>query len=45
MREKVTSKGGTTEAAFKVFKKAKTDGIIKTAVKAAADKSKKLSKG
>jgi len=45
MREKVTSKGGTTEAAFKVFKSRKTAGIIKAAVKAAAAKSKKLSKG
>ena len=45
MRERVTSKGGTTEAAFKVFRAKKTGIVIKAAVKAAALKSKKLSKG
>lgn len=45
MREKVTSKGGTTEAAFKVFKARRMDGIIKAAVKKASDRSRKLSKG
>ncbi len=45
MRDKVTSKGGTTEAAFKVFRAKKTGSAIKAAVKAAAVQSKKLSKG
>lgn len=45
MRNKVTSKGGTTEAAFKVLKSKKFSGIIKAAIKAAAARSKKLSKG
>jgi pyrroline-5-carboxylate reductase len=45
MRDRVTSKGGTTEAAFKVFKSKKIDGIIRTALKKAAQRSKKLSRG
>jgi len=44
LRKRVTSKGGTTEAAFKVFKKNKLDSIIEAAVKSAAKKSKELSK-
>ena len=45
MRDRVTSKGGTTEAAFKVFRSKKVGSAIKAAIKAAAAKSKKLSKG
>lgn len=45
MREKVTSKGGTTEAAFKVFRSRRTGSAIRAAIRAAAAKSKKLSKG
>ena len=45
MRDRVTSKGGTTEAAFKVFRAKKVGSAIKAAVKAAAAKSKKISKG
>ena len=45
MRDRVTSKGGTTEAAFKVFRAKKVGSAIKAAIKAAAVQSKKLSKG
>lgn len=41
---KVASKGGTTEAALKVFKQEKLGAIIKKAVKNAADRSNHLSK-
>jgi len=41
--KKVASKGGTTEAALKIFKSRKLKGIIKQAVKAASLKSSALS--
>lgn len=41
----VTSKGGTTEAALKVFNKKKLSKIITEALKAATKRSKELSKG
>ncbi|NQT95944.1 MAG: pyrroline-5-carboxylate reductase [Candidatus Omnitrophica bacterium] len=44
LRNKVTSKGGTTEAALKVFKKKGLEKIVKAAVSAACKKSKQLSK-
>ncbi len=44
LRTKVTSKGGTTEAAFKVFESKNFKEIIKEAVKAACKRSKELSK-
>lgn len=43
--KKVASKGGTTEAALKVFKERKFDGIVLEAVKNAADRSRELSGG
>jgi len=43
LRAKVTSKGGTTEAAIKAFEKAKFNSIVKDALKAAEKKSKELS--
>ena len=43
LRAKVTSKGGTTEAAIKVFESKKFKSIIKDAVKAAKERSKELS--
>jgi len=42
LREDVTSKGGTTEAALKVFGKRGFDNIIKEAITAAFKKSKQL---
>lgn len=45
VRAKVTSKGGTTEAAIKVFESKKFKNIIKDAVKAALARSKELSAG
>jgi pyrroline-5-carboxylate reductase len=44
LRIKVTSKGGTTEAALKVFEKKRFKGVVKEAVKAANLRAKKLSK-
>jgi pyrroline-5-carboxylate reductase len=44
LRKKVTSKGGTTEAAFKVMERKKVKDTIKAAVKEACKHSKKLSK-
>lgn len=44
LRKKVTSKGGTTEAAFKVLERKKVKNIIKDAVKKACKRSKELSK-
>ncbi|MDO8536391.1 MAG: pyrroline-5-carboxylate reductase [Candidatus Omnitrophota bacterium] len=44
LRSKVTSKGGTTEAAIKVFDSRKLKAIIKDAVKAAKARSKELQK-
>lgn len=40
--KKVASKGGTTEAALKVFKKRRLETIVKEAVSAACDKSRYL---
>jgi len=45
LRQKVTSKGGTTEAALKVFDKKKLKKIVEEAAKAACKRSKELSKG
>ncbi len=45
LRKKVASKGGTTEAAFKVFESKKFKKIMKDAVKAACKRSKELSRG
>lgn len=45
LRKKVASKGGTTEAALKVFESKKVKQAIKAAVKEACKRSKKLSKG
>lgn len=44
LRSRVTSKGGTTEAAIKVFESKKFKNIIKAAVKAARMRSKELQK-
>ena len=45
LRQRVASKGGTTEAALKVFDKKKLKDIIEAAAKAACKRSKELSKG
>ncbi len=45
LRRKVTSKGGTTEAAMKVFDGKKLKEIIRSAVAAACKRSKELSGG
>ncbi|MDP8263877.1 MAG: pyrroline-5-carboxylate reductase [Candidatus Aceula lacicola] len=44
LRKKVTSKGGTTQAAIDVFLKKKIDVIFKQALKAAQRRSKELSR-
>jgi pyrroline-5-carboxylate reductase len=44
LRERVTSKGGTTEAAFAVFKKKRLDHILACAFKSAAKRAKQLEK-
>lgn len=44
LRSKVTSKGGTTEAAISVFESKKFKDIVKEAVRAACNRSKELSK-
>lgn len=44
LREKVTSKGGTTEAALKVFKRRGLDRIVTDAIKAAVKRAKELSR-
>lgn len=44
LRAKVTSKGGTTEAALKIFESKKIKNIVKAAVKAAQKRSKELSR-
>lgn len=44
LRARVTSKGGTTEAAIKVFESKKFKNIVMAAVKAAEKRSKELSK-
>jgi pyrroline-5-carboxylate reductase len=43
LRKKVTSPGGTTEAALKVFSKCKFETMVLNALRAAADRSKELS--
>jgi pyrroline-5-carboxylate reductase len=43
--ERVASKGGTTEAALKVFQKQGIGKIIQDAVKAAYQRSKAISRG
>ena len=43
LRMKVTSKGGTTEAAFKVFKRNKLGETIQAGIRAAARRAKELS--
>lgn len=45
LRQKVTSKGGTTEAALRVFESKKIGQAVNAAVKEACKRSKKLSKG
>ncbi|MBN1871320.1 MAG: pyrroline-5-carboxylate reductase [Candidatus Omnitrophica bacterium] len=45
LRRRVTSKGGTTEAAFKVFADRKLHTIFKDGVLAARERSRELSKG
>jgi pyrroline-5-carboxylate reductase len=45
LRRKVTSKGGTTEAAFGVFEEKEMTHIIKAAVSKACERSRELSKG
>lgn len=45
LRRKVTSKGGTTEAAFKVFESKKFKDMVILALEAAYKRSKELSKG
>lgn len=45
LRKKVASKGGTTEAALKVFESKKFKKIVKDAVKEACKRSRKLSMG
>ena len=42
LREKVTSKGGTTQAALEVFAKGKFDQIVKKALTAAKNRAKEL---
>ena len=44
LRQRVTSPGGTTEAAMKVFKAKDFDGLMMAALTAARDRSKELSK-
>lgn len=45
LRAKITSKGGTTEAAFKIFESKKFKSIVKEAILKACKRSKELSKG
>ncbi|MFH1995997.1 MAG: pyrroline-5-carboxylate reductase [Candidatus Omnitrophota bacterium] len=44
LRRRVTSKGGTTEAAFRVFEEKHFKSIVRSAVRQAAARSKELSK-
>lgn len=44
LRARVTSKGGTTEAAFKILEEADFKGIVKRAVRRAHKRSRELSK-
>ena len=43
LRARVTSRGGTTEAAFKVFKQKKLGAILQSGIRAAARRAKELS--
>ena len=43
LRKKVTSPGGTTEAAIKVFTEGKFDSLVQAAIKRACERSKELS--
>lgn len=43
MRRRVTSKGGTTEAAFRVFEKKGFKGMVKEALRAARDRAREFS--
>ncbi len=43
LREKIVSRGGTTEAALKIFAEGNVGGLVVTAVKRAHDRSKELS--
>ena len=45
LRERITSKKGTTEAALRILKSKKFKNLVVEAVKAAARRSKRLSKG
>lgn len=45
LRERITSKKGTTEAAMRVLKSKKFKGLVAEAVKAACERSRELSKG
>ena len=45
LRKRVTSKGGTTEAAFKVFGEKKLGEILEEGIKAAKARAKELSGG
>ena len=44
LRERVTSKGGTTAAALAVFQERGLEGIVSDALRAARDRSIELSK-
>lgn len=45
LRKRVTSKGGTTEAAFRVFQDKRLGEILKEGIKAARDRARELSEG
>ncbi len=45
LRKRVTSKGGTTEAALKIFEEKNIAGTVKEAVKAALERGKQLGQG
>jgi pyrroline-5-carboxylate reductase len=45
LRKKVTSKGGTTEAAFRSFQKDKLSSILRKGIQEARDRSRALRKG
>ncbi len=45
LREMVTSKGGTTEAAIKAFQENKLSDIVRTAVQQASTRAKEISEG
>jgi len=45
LRRRVTSKGGTTEAAFRVFDEKNLGDILKAGIKEAAERAKKLNGG